>query len=233
VGLFENPYLDIQNSKNVVGNPEFMAAGYEAQLKSLVLLKNKGNVLPLQKNKTVYIPKRTIPAGRDWFGNVTPEKIEFPVNIDIVKKYFSVTEDPAQADFGLVFVKSPEGGVGYSKEDREKGGNGYVPISLQYGPYTASGAREKSMAAGDPVIDPTITNRTYKGKEIVSSNVTDLKSILDTKAAMKGKPVLVVVSANKPMVFAEFEKEVDGILLGFGVMDQAVMDVLSGVEPSG
>ena len=36
------------------------------------------------------------------------------------------------------------------------------------------------------------------------------------------------------MVFAEFEKEADGILYGFGVMDQAMMDVLSGrFEPSG
>jgi beta-glucosidase len=153
--------------------------------------------------------------------------------MDIVKKYFNVAEDPSKAEFALVFVKSPDGGVGYSKEDREKGGNGYVPISLQYGPYTASTARPKSIAAGDPVIDPTITNRSYRGKQFTSSNVTDLKSILDTKTAMNGKPVIVVISANRPMVFSEFEKEVEGILIGFGVMDQAVMDVLSGVEPSG
>jgi beta-glucosidase len=198
-----------------------------------VLLKNKNNVLPLKKNITVYIPKRVIPAGRDWFGNVTPEKIEYPVNMDIVRKYFRVTEDPATADVAIVFAKSPEGGVGYSKEDREKGGNGYVPISLQYGPYTASLAREQSIAAGDPVIDSTITNRSYKGKSITATNVADLKSILDTKAAMKGKPVVVVVNASKPMVFNEFEKDIQGIVVGFGVQDQAVLDVLTGTEPSG
>ena len=234
VGLFENPYLDVATSKNIVGNPEFMTAGYQAQLKSMVLLKNKTNILPLKKNITVYIPKRIFPAGRDWFGGVTPERIEYPVSIDIVKKYFNVTEDPLQADVAIVVVKSPDGGVGYSKEDRENGGNGYVPISLQYGPYTASTAREKSVAAGDPVIDPTITNRAYKGKEVTASNVSDLKSILDTKVAMKGKPMVVVIQGSKPMVFNEFEKQVDGILYGFGIMDQAVMDLLSGnAEPSG
>lgn len=31
----------------------------------------------------------------------------------------------------------------------------------------------------------------------------------------------------------DFQKEVHGILLGFGVMDQAVLDVLTGTEPSG
>ena len=233
VGLFENPYLDPQISKSVVGNAEYMTAGYEVQLKSLILLKNKGKILPLQKSKTVYIPKRIVPAASDFFGNITPERIEYPVSIDIAKKYFNVTDDPTQADLAIVFIKSPEGSTGYSMEDREKGGNGYVPISIQYGSYIASAAREKSIAAGDPVIDPTITNRSYKGKEIIASNVSDLKSILDTKVAMNGKPLVVVVQGNKPMVFAEFEKQVDGILYGFGVMDQAVMDVLSGrAEPS-
>jgi beta-glucosidase len=233
VGLFENPYLDPAVTKQLVGSPEFMKAGYETQLKSLVLLKNKAKILPLAKTKTVYIPQRTIPAGRDWFGNVTAERIEYPVNMDIVRKYFNVTDDPSKADVAMVFVKSPEGGVGYEKTDREKGGNGYVPISLQYGPYTSNLSREKSIAAGDPVIDPTITNRSYKGKSFTASNVTDLKSIRDTKIAMNGKPVVVVIAGNKPMVFAEFEKEADAILYGFGIQDQAVLDVLTGVEPSG
>ncbi len=48
-GLFENPYLDPEMSKNTVGKAEFMKAGYDAQLKSMVLLKNKNNVLPLAK----------------------------------------------------------------------------------------------------------------------------------------------------------------------------------------
>ena len=233
VGLFENPYLDIQTSKGVVGKPDFMKAGYEAQLKSIVLLKNRNKTLPMKKNKTVYIPKRIIPAAKDWFGNVTPERVEYPVNLDIVKKYFTVTDDPAKADLALVFVKSPEGGVGFSREDREKGGNGYVPISLQYGPYTANNARTNSMAAGDPVIDPTILNRSYKGKTTTASNSTDLKIILDTKTSMKEKPMVVIVQSNKPMVFAEFEKHADAILIGFGVMDQAMMDIISGAsEPS-
>src|SRR5687767_7412786 len=49
VGLFENPYLDPQKSALTAGMPEFMEAGYHAQLKSIVLLKNKGKILPLVK----------------------------------------------------------------------------------------------------------------------------------------------------------------------------------------
>lgn len=234
VGLFENPYLDPAKSVTTVGNAEFMKAGYEAQLKSIVLLKNKGNVLPLAKTKTVYIPKRIVPAARDWFGNVTPERLEYPVNMDIVKKYVNVTDDPSKADVAIVFVKGPNGGVGYSKEDRENGGNGYVPISLQYGPYTATEAREKSIAAGDPVIDPSITNRSYKGKRFTASNTTDLTTILDTKKAMNGKPVIVCMALSNPAVVAEFESTIDGLITTFGVQDQALMDIISGAtEPSG
>jgi beta-glucosidase len=232
-GLFENPYLDPAVTRNIVGNPEFMKAGYEAQLKSVVMLKNKGNVLPVKKGKTVYVPKRVFPAARDWFGSVTPEKIDYPVNIDIIRKYYTVTDDPAAADFAIVFVNSPNSGVGYDIKDKENGGNGYVPISLQYGAYTAEFAREKSIAAGDPV-EPGIDNRSYKGKTITATNVTDLKSILDTKVAMKGKPVVVSLALSLPMVMGEFEKDADGIIAGFGLQAQAILDIISGTaEPSG
>ena len=234
LGIFENPYVDVNATKVVVGNPEFMKTGYETQLKSLVLLKNKSNVLPIQGRKTVFIPKRTIPASRDWFGNMTPEKIEDPISISLAKKYFDVTEDPSKADYAIVFVSSPEGGTGYSREDRLKGGNGYIPVSLQYGTYTAANARQKSLAAGDPVIDSTITDRSYKGKSITAANVSDLNLILDTKKRMNGKPVIVVISVSKPMIFKEFETSVDGVLVAFGVQHQAMLDILSGkAEPSG
>ncbi len=234
VGLFENPYLDPSSSQALVGNPEFMKAGYEAQLKSIVLLKNRGDVLPVKERKNVYIPKRNFPSVRDWFGNVSPERVEDPVSMDLAKRYFNVTDDPAHADFAVVFVSSPETGTGYNREDRLQGGNGYVPISLQYGPYSASTARKQSIAAGDPVIDSTITDRSYHGKSVTAANAKDLDLILETKKRMNGKPVIVVVEASKPMVFREFESSVDGIVLTFGVQHQAIFDILSGkAEPGG
>lgn len=235
LGLFENPYLDPAHSESVVGNPEFMQAGYDAQVKSVVMLKNR-NVLPIQKQQTVYIPKVHLPSVRDWWGNYSQARTDYPVNMDIVRKYYTVTDDPAKADFALVFVRSPHtngDGGGYDPEDRKRGGNGYVPISLQYGPYTAAEARAHSMAAGDPVIDPSVTNRSYKGKTTTVSNTRDLDTILETKRVMQGKPVVVVVNADRPMVFREFEPQVDGILVRFGVSEQAVLDIVSGMaEPS-
>jgi beta-glucosidase len=235
VGLFENPYLDPQESKKIVGNPELMKAGYEAQLKSIVLLKNKGAVLPVSKTKTVYVPKIYYPAVKDWWGNLSMPRFDYPVDINVVKKYYNVTEEPQKADFAIVFVSSPySADGGFDLKDRKAGGNGYVPLTLQYSTYRATDARTQSIAAGDPVIDPEITNRSYKGKTVTASNTMDLRTIQDTKAAMKDKPVIVVVNASKPMVFHEFEKDVEGIVLHYGVSGQAALDIISGTtEPSG
>jgi beta-glucosidase len=232
-GLFENPYLDPAKSKEVVGNAGFMKAGYEAQLKSIILLKNKAKVLPVTRHKTVYIPKRYTPAGKDWFGRPTPEKTDYPVNMEIVKKYYQVTDDPARADFAIVFIASPNTGTGYSREDVAQGGNGYVPISLQYGPYRAQDARRQSMAAGDPV-EPGITNRSYYSKTVTAANISDLKALQHTREVLKGKPVIVAMTLNKPTIVAEFEKLADGIIASFGVQDNALLDMISGAsEPSG
>jgi beta-glucosidase len=232
VGLFENPYLDHEKSISVVGNPEFMKAGFEAQIKSVVMLKNSDKVLPVAKQSTVYIPKKYMPATRNFMGNMSEAAWVDPVNLEIVKKYFNVTEKPSEADFALVFVDSPNSGGGYNIEDAKSGeGNGYFPISLQYRPYKADLARDPSIAGGDPL--EVLDNRSYKGKSIETLNEKDLDVILETRKAMGRKPVIVSIDVSNPAIVAEFEKSVDGILVHFGVQDQAVMEIISGgSEPS-
>ena len=231
VGLFENPYLDIQETEKIVGNPEFMKAGFDAQLRSIVMLKNDQNTLPLKVKQKVYVPQRYIAASRNWFGRETPEKIEHPFNMEVVKKYFEVVENPEEADFALVGITSPNGGVGYNREDLAKGGNGYVPISLQYGPYTANDARETSLAGGSPLED--FTNRSYKGKSITAYNTTDMKMVNETRSKIGDKPLILVVKVAKPMVFSEIEKSASSILIHMGVQDQALMELITGeAEPS-
>lgn len=230
-GLFENPYLNPEESKASVGNADFMGAGYDAQLKSMVLVKNKDNALPIRTQKKVYIPKKFTPAGRNFFGAPTPEKLDYPVSLDIVKKYFPVTDNPDEADIALVFIDGANSGNGYDSEDAKKG-NGYVPISLQYNEYTAKLARDHSIAGGDPL--EKFTNRAYTGKKSKAINFTDLAMVTDTHKKMKGKPVIVSVQLTNPAVFNEFEKFANAIVVNFSVQDQAILDVLTGhFEPTG
>lgn len=236
LGLFENPYLDVEKSVATVGCDEFMKAGYEAQLKSTVLLKNKENVLPIKERKKVFIPKTYKISKQDWFGGLWSEpRLEYPVDMDVINKYYDIVSNPNEADFAMVFVSNPiSQHGGYSALDRKYGGTGYIPISLQYSPYTATEAREQSIAAGDPVVDPTITNRSYQGKTSFTANVTDLTVLLLAREMMKDKPVIAVIDVSNPMVFNEFEKYIDAIVINFGSSVNAILDIVSGkVEPSG
>lgn len=232
VGLFENPYLDVENTKATVGKAEFMKEGFNAQVRSVVMLKNSSGVLPLKKQQKVYVPKRYTPAGRDWFGRETPEAWTDPVNMAVVSKYFEVTDKPENADFALVSIASPSGGTGYDRRDAEQNGNGYVPISLQYSKYRAEYARETSLAGGSPL--ESFTNRSYKGKTVEARNSYDMKMVNETRIRMGEKPVIVLIDVSNPMVFSEIEKNASAILIHFGVQDQALMDLITGVfEPSG
>jgi beta-glucosidase len=89
-GLFENPFTDVDLAVKTIGNPEFMAAGEQAQRKSIVLLKNDtngtGKTLPLKNGIKVYLK------------NMDPEK---------VSKYAVVVKKPEQADFAILRLKSP------------------------------------------------------------------------------------------------------------------------------
>ena len=231
-GLFENPYTDPAYATELVGNADFMKAGYEAQLKSVVLAKNHGNVLPRQRAK-VYVPKRFYPQTPGMFGLFRgPEAHwDYPVDRALVEKYYDWVEDPQEADFALVMVQEPFPGSGYDVNDRKKGGNGYVPISLQYRPYKADFARTTSLAGGDP--KELFTNRSYKGKSVTTYNESDLDLVLKTRQEMGSKPVIVVVNVSRPVVLSEMEPYADALLITFGVQNQAILDLVSGAaEPS-
>ena len=254
-GLFENPYTDPAVAAEVVGNAAFMEAGYEAQRKSVVLLKNHAATLqeiqsklrPVYREKNpaadmtapprpsrVYVPKRLQPQGRGMFGfgGTTPARLAWPVDSALVDRYFEWADSPEEADFALVLIQGPNGGSGYDVADRERGGNGYVPISLQYRPYTAEYARAESIAGGDP--KESFVNRSYKGKTVRTSNESDLDHVIDTKRAMGDKPVVVCVQLSRPAVLAELEPCADVLFAHFGVQNQVLLDLVGRlVEPSG
>jgi beta-glucosidase len=197
------------------------------------MVKNRNNCLPLNKNNTIYIPMRHVPESTNFWGQKTPAKWERPISIATAKRYFNITYDPGEADAAIVVINSPDNGPtqGYSKEDKENGGNGFIPVSLQYGEYTALDARETSIAGDRRETD--VLNRSYRGKTAIVNNNTDLKLIMDVRALMKDKPVIVVIRMSNPTIVKEFEKDIDALLINFDVQDQAILDIISGnTEPS-
>ncbi|HJQ19226.1 MAG TPA: glycoside hydrolase family 3 N-terminal domain-containing protein [Gemmatimonadaceae bacterium] len=87
LGLFENPYADTAAATRTVGSDAFRAAGLDAQRRSLVLLENKGKLLPLT------------PARRVYLHGVDPAAA--------VRAGFTVVRDPAQANVAIVRLAAP------------------------------------------------------------------------------------------------------------------------------
>ncbi|BCH52856.1 glycoside hydrolase family 3 protein [Agrobacterium vitis] len=86
-GLFENPYADPEKAKDIVGNADFVAEGEKAQARAMVVLQNKGKILPVKPGKKVYL-----------------------LNVDaaIAQKHgYQVVTRPEEADFALVRLMAP------------------------------------------------------------------------------------------------------------------------------
>lgn len=232
IGIFENPYVCPANAEEVLNDADAYARGELAQRKSVVMVKNENGVLPMAKRAKVYVPVRLIPGVYSMTGRQKRAPYEgYSVDLEVVGGHFEIVDNPDDADFALVAITEPEGGIGYSKADVTNGGNGYMPISLQYSPYTAEYAREVSIGGGDPA--ENFTNRGYKDKSISAENYTDLELVKSTKALMGDKPVVVLLSTTRPVVM-EFEPWADAVLVAFGVRSAAFMDIVAGdFEPQG
>ncbi len=149
-------------------------------------------------------------------------------------------EELAKCDFALVFISAPSTGNGFDSATQT-----YIPKSLQYRPYTADGLYVRQTSIGGDMLTvevqdtygaqtvKTPENRSYFGKTVTASNESDLDRVLN--AASKVEHVAVVVKASGPMIFSEFEAQVDAIVMNFGsISDEAILEIVAGkTEPHG
>lgn len=232
LGLFENPYVEEQHTQEILHAKDHKEMGYRAQQRSVVMVKNRNQLLPQTKRLKVYIPGKYIPRKVDWFGRVSEAHWEQPANEEIAGQYFNLTKDPKEADLALVLMDGPDSGFGFEQAGTETGENGYVPISLQYGPYQAKTARRESLA-WDPKTEKQ-GGRSYYGKTVEAKNKSDLDMVLKAREEMGEKPVVCAVNMMRPCVVKEFEPLVDGLLLHFGVEERVIYDLVTGrAEPEG
>lgn len=222
LGLFENPYLVVEESEAVVAAHEFCRAGYEAQKRSVVMLKNR--CLPLAKGLKLYVPDQIVPAHMSYWNKMTAvDTLHHALSLSAEMDY-DIVSSSSEADAAVVFINAPMPLKGYD--------NGYVPKPLQYSPYVASSAREHSIAGGDPYEKGS--DRGYRGKSAQVYNSSDLDLVRTVRDKMGDRPVVLVVQYENPFVPAEIEPYADAILLVSFVQHPVVMEIIKGdFEPSG
>lgn len=95
IGLFENPYVDLAKAESTVLSEEFQEKAYEAQLRSVVMLKNSNDVISSNdsdEKPTVYVPMIYVPYQQLIFGPVEAEW-KLPVEMEVLEQYFNVVTD--------------------------------------------------------------------------------------------------------------------------------------------
>ncbi|MBQ3267115.1 MAG: glycoside hydrolase family 3 C-terminal domain-containing protein [Atopobiaceae bacterium] len=292
VQLFDNPYSDTEYAKTVLEDAAAAEFGQECSNKSIVMLKNKGNVLSaagITGKPKCYIP--TLLKGGSGFFDTTPKHFELAIDPELANELFTVVtetypaevpqdeahekqqtqmgpmasepdpnapkeyeynagdlvapsaEELASCEYVVYIMASPNTGAG------EPGGGmfgaapadtpadqKYLPISLQYRPYTADTARDPSLA-GD-IVDGAKENRSYKGKSVTASNEGELDTLLSLREAMpNAKIILIVEGTNNAQCFHEIEPSADAILWSWASSGRAFGPaygrILKGeVEPS-
>lgn len=88
LGLFDKPYIeDPQKADNIVGCKENQETAYEASLKSIVLLKNQNNLLPLKKEiKSILVTGPNAAAKNSSVSRYGPNKIDVISILDGIKE---------------------------------------------------------------------------------------------------------------------------------------------------
>lgn len=121
LGIFENPYVDVAAAEKLVGNAEFNKLAETAHRKSIVLLRNDENQLPLKKATKVYFETYAKKYGADLsqagtvYTGANADGLEFvatPEQADVillwlkpvVKPLFESTSEPLKVSLSSCAV---------------------------------------------------------------------------------------------------------------------------------
>ena len=218
-GLFENPYSDPDKSDAENGSAELNAIAFDAHHQSIVMIKNHDDLLPIAVNSAkAYI------VGSGLSG--------------VASRFYDVTTNPAEADFAIVKITGPTNGNGTAGRSQ----------TAQFGPYTKTVGREVSLGGywfhrdGSIVLATEVPNPAAGDYKENMSNIgfpnpgtqNDLNPLINARAAMPGKPIVLILNYRNAIVPAEFEPLADVIVAGVGAADEAYLDIISGgYEPTG
>lgn len=167
LGLFDNPYVNEAEANKICGNAKFQVIADSTQRKSIVLLKNRMDILPLKKKSKIFIL------------NMDP---------NIAGQYATVVDNIDSAEIALIRLNAP-----YEEK---------------------SGPLEFLMHQGS--------------LEFKEQSLNELLDIL------KYKPAIVSLYLDRPAVIPEIKELSAGLLITFGVPDEALLDIIFGnFKPAG
>ncbi len=195
LGLFDNPTWDVSGFDRF-GCKEFNDASYAAAVESEVLLKNDGNILPLEYGKRILVAgpnansMRTLNGGWSytWQGDADQFASDFNTIYEALAQKFG--------EKNVIY----EPGVIYDETDRWSTGAWQKENAPQI-------AKAVAAAASADVIVACVGENSYCE---TPGNIDDLNLSANQKELVKalsktGKPIILVLNEGRPRVLREIE----------------------------
>ena len=223
LGLFDNPTWDVSGFDRFASK-EFQDASYAAAVESEVILKNEGNILPLEYGKRILVTgpnansMRTLNGGWSYTWQGDADRF--------AGDYNTIYEALAQKFGERNVVYEP--GVTYDETDRWSTGAWQKENAPQIAKAVAAASRVDVIVAcvGENSYCETPGN-------IDDLNLSGNQKELVKALAKTGKPIILVINEGRPRVLREIEplaKAVIDVMLPGNYGGDALAALMSGEE---
>ena len=218
LGLFEEPYTDPEKAQEIANSPASAARADEAHRKSIVLLRNDKNLLPIKSARKIYV---------ETFAEQSKGRGAF---------------DP-RAAARAAMGEAPPGGPGAGPQPEGERGRGQGRAGGESNSVTQTNAL-KALLAKDPsvqVVDsleqadvalvwlrPSVNQRPENDyADIALSKLTgiDVEKVKQIEAA---KPTVLIINMINPWVINDVEPGAAAVLATFDIKAEALLDVVRG-----
>ncbi|QNH62461.1 beta-glucosidase BglX [Hymenobacter sediminicola] len=209
LGLFDDPYRfsDLKREKKVLNDPQHRLAARDAARKSVVLLENRNNTLPLAQQRTIAVIGPLAKAKRDLAGS------------------WIVLADTTQITSlhdGLAKRAGKNTQIRYAKGCEVQGDS---RAGFAQAVETAKAADVVVLAVGET------WDMSGEAKSRTDIRLPGVQEELFQALKATGKPVVVVLMAGRPLIFNTIADQADAVLYGWFPGSEggtALADVLYG-----
>ena len=232
-GLFENPYVDPERAEQVSNTPEHQALALDAARRSIILLKNDGGVLPLDRRKTKTIAVVGPNAKGVRLGGYSSDPGR---GVDILEGI----RDKAGAGVRVLYAE----GVRITEHEpnwtADKVVFGDPALNRRRIAEAAAAARQADVAVVVIGTNESTSREAWSDGhlgDVADLHLTSQQGDLVDAVRATGKRVVVVLINGRPLAVARIAETVPAILEGFYLGQEggtAVAEVLFGdINPGG
>jgi beta-glucosidase len=232
-GLFENPYVDADRAAQVSNTPEHQALAREAARRSLILLKNDGGVLPLDRKRIGTIAVVGPNAKGVRLGGYSSDPGR---GVDILRGI----RDKAGAGIRVLHAE----GVRITEHEPNWTGDKVVfgdpSLNRKRIAEAVSAARQADVAIVVIGTNESTSREAWSDQhlgDVADLSLTSQQDDLVDAVRATGKPVVVVLINGRPLAITRIAETVPAILEGFYLGQEggtALAEVLFGdVNPGG